>query len=31
MHHGQKPADDARAYDARQLMANLGDKIVRPK
>jgi hypothetical protein len=28
--HGPKPAGDARAFDARQVMANLGPKIVRP-
>ena len=28
--HGPKPAGDARAFDARQVTANLGPKIVRP-
>jgi hypothetical protein len=28
--HGPKPAGDPRAFDARQVMANLGPKIVRP-
>jgi hypothetical protein len=27
--HGPKPADDVRAFDAHQVMANLGPKIVR--
>jgi hypothetical protein len=31
MHRGPKPADDPKAFDARQVMANLGPKIVRPK
>jgi hypothetical protein len=31
MGHGPKPADDAKAFDAHAVMANLGDKIVRPK
>jgi len=30
MHHGTKPADDARAFDARAVMENLAPKIVRP-
>ena len=30
VHHGPKPADDKRAFDARQVLANLGPKIVRP-
>jgi hypothetical protein len=30
MHKGPKPADMARAFDARGVMANLGPKIVRP-
>ena len=30
MHHGAKPANDPHAFDARQLIANLGGKIVRP-
>jgi hypothetical protein len=30
MGHGPKPADNPRAFDARQVMANLGPKIVRP-
>jgi hypothetical protein len=28
--HGPKPADDPHAFDARQVVANLGPKIVRP-
>jgi hypothetical protein len=28
--HGPKPPDNSRALDARQVMANLGPKIVRP-
>jgi hypothetical protein len=28
--HGPKPANDPRAFDARQVMTNLGPKIVRP-
>jgi hypothetical protein len=31
VHHGPKPADDAKGFDARQVMANLGPKIARPK
>ena len=27
--HGSKPAGDLRAFDARQVMANLAPKIVR--
>jgi hypothetical protein len=30
VHHGQKPADDPGAFDARQVMSNLGGKIARP-
>jgi len=30
MRHGPKPADDARALDARAVMTNLGPKIVLP-
>ena len=30
LHHGGKPADDPHAFDARQVVANLGPKIVRP-
>jgi hypothetical protein len=30
LHHGSKPADDPHAFDARQVVANLGPKIVRP-
>jgi hypothetical protein len=30
LHHGAKPGDDAHAFDARQVVANLGPKIVRP-
>jgi len=29
--HGPKPADDPKAFDARQVMQNLGPQIVRPK
>jgi hypothetical protein len=29
--HGARPANDPRAFDARQLMQNLEPKIVRPK
>jgi hypothetical protein len=28
--HGPKPANDPRAFDARQVMQNLAAKIVRP-
>ncbi len=31
MHRGPKPQDDARALDAREVMANLGPKLQRPK
>ena len=31
MRHGPKAADDHRAFDARDVIANLGPKIVRPK
>jgi hypothetical protein len=31
MHHGAKPAGDPRAFDARDVTANLGPHIVRPK
>lgn len=31
MHHGKKPEDDKRAFDAREVMTNLGPKIVRPQ
>ena len=31
LHHGAKPQDQPRAFDAREVMANLGPKIVRPK
>jgi hypothetical protein len=31
MGHGPKPADDHRAFDAREVSANLGPHIVRPK
>jgi predicted small lipoprotein YifL len=31
MNHGPKPANDRRALDAREVIANLGPKIVRPK
>ncbi len=30
LHHGPKPTGDARALDAREVMANLGPKIQRP-
>lgn len=30
MHHGDKPAGDAKAFDARQVMSNLAGKIVKP-
>ena len=30
VHHGPKPAGDARAYDARDVLANLASKIVKP-
>ncbi|HEV2363102.1 MAG TPA: hypothetical protein VGS12_02775 [Caulobacteraceae bacterium] len=30
MHHGPKPAGDARAFDAHAVVANLGPTIVRP-
>jgi hypothetical protein len=30
MHHGQKPSGDPRAFDAREVMSNLGQHIVRP-
>jgi len=31
MGHGPKPAGDKRAFDAHEVMANLGPHIVRPK
>ena len=31
MHHGAKPAGDTRAFDARDVTANLGPHIARPK
>lgn len=31
MGHGPKPAADPRAFDAREVMANLGPQIARPK
>ncbi len=31
MRHGPKPAGDAKALDAREVLANLGPKITRPK
>ena len=31
MGHGPKPADDRRGFDARDVIANLSAKIVRPK
>jgi len=31
MHHGPKPAGKRGAFDAKDVMANLGPKIVRPK
>jgi hypothetical protein len=30
MGRGAKPADDANAFDAREVMANLGPRVVRP-
>ena len=30
MHHGPKPAGEAKAFDARAVMDNLGPKILRP-
>jgi hypothetical protein len=30
MHRGAKPAGDPRAYDAREIMANLAPSIQRP-
>ena len=30
MHHGPKPADDKHAFDARQVLSNLANKIVKP-
>ena len=30
MHHGPKPANDARAFDARDVLSNLASKIVKP-
>jgi hypothetical protein len=30
MHHGPKPADAKHAFDAREVMANLGPRVVRP-
>jgi hypothetical protein len=30
MHHGPKPADNPRAFDARDVIANLGPHVVRP-
>lgn len=30
MHHGQKPADNPRAFDAHQVMDNLGPHVLRP-
>jgi hypothetical protein len=31
MHHGPKPTDDRRAFDAREVLSNLASKIVKPK
>ncbi|HUZ14447.1 MAG TPA: hypothetical protein VMU93_16580 [Caulobacteraceae bacterium] len=31
VYHGPKPVADPKAFDARQVMANLGPSIVRPK
>jgi hypothetical protein len=31
LHHGPKPQDNPRALDAREVLANLGPKIKRPK
>jgi len=30
LHHGPKPANDPHAFDARQVVANLGPEIARP-
>ena len=30
MHHGPRPTDNAHAFDAREVMTNLGPRIVRP-
>lgn len=30
MHHGQKPGDNPRAFDAREVMSNIGPHVVRP-
>jgi hypothetical protein len=30
MHHGAKPEGERRAFDAHEVMSNLGPKIVRP-
>jgi hypothetical protein len=30
MHHGDKPAGDAKAFDAHQVMSNLAGKIAKP-
>jgi hypothetical protein len=30
IHHGPKPPDDPRAFDAREVIANLGPRIQRP-
>jgi hypothetical protein len=30
MRHGQKPADDPRAFDARQILSNLAGRVVPP-
>jgi hypothetical protein len=31
MGHGQKPADEKHAFDAREVLKNLADHVVRPK
>ncbi len=31
MHHGKKPEGDKHAFDAREVMTNLGPKVVRPQ
>jgi hypothetical protein len=31
MHHGAKPADNPRAFDAHDVAANLGPHIIRPE
>jgi hypothetical protein len=31
LHHGPKPQDNPRAMDAREVLANVGPKVLRPK